>query len=689
MSNRLINEKSPYLKQHAHQPVDWFPWGEEAFTKAGKEEKPIFLSVGYSSCHWCHVMAHESFEDDEVARILNRSFVAIKVDREERPDVDQVYMTVCQALTGRGGWPLSVFLTPEGKPFFAGTYFPKTRRLGMSGFIELLTEIASLWQRDRARVFRAAEEITRALKRGEVSPPPGPPLEEGALEKGLSQLQQVFDSRYGGFGRAPKFPTPHHLTFLLRCYRRRPAEQTREVIEKTLKAMRYGGIFDHIGWGFHRYAVDEQWKVPHFEKMLYDQAQLALAYLEAFQCFQDPFYGRTAEEIFAYVLREMTDPEGGFYSAEDADSEGKEGAYYLWTPKEMAEVLGEEEAELFSRFWGITKEGNFEEGKSIPYQTDSPEAFAAREGLDQETFVSLLEKTRQRLFAFRQKRVRPLKDDKILTAWNGLMIAALSKGAQVFREPRYAQAAEKAASFIWEKLVLPDGSCLRRWCRGEAAHSGVLEDYAFFIWGLLELYETLFQPLWLKRALVLNDRLLDLFWDEQEGGCFFTPRDGEALIFRTKELYDGAVPSGNSVTALNLLRLGRLTGRTDLEEKAERLGRFFSAVVKEQPMAYTQFLCALDFMVGPAEEIIIVGDLGDPRTQGLIAEVHGVFRPNQVLLVLPDEGEAREELRQLAPYVNAYGPVNGLPTAYLCRHYACQAPVTEVEEWKRRLGGKE
>ena len=686
MPNRLIKEKSPYLLQHAQNPVDWYPWGEEAFARAKREEKPIFLSIGYATCHWCHVMAHESFEDEEVAQKLNQSFVAVKVDREERPDVDQVYMTVCQALTGRGGWPLSVFLTPEGKPFFAGTYFPKTRRLGMSGFLELLTEISSLWERDRGRILKAADQVTMAIRERRSSTPSHPvSLEDAALEGGVRQLQRAFDPSNGGFGSAPKFPTPHHLTFLLRQYRRKKDRLTKEIVEKTLTAMRFGGIYDHLGWGFHRYATDEKWRIPHFEKMLYDQALSALAYLEAFQCLKDPFYGRTAREIFEYVLRDMTDREGGFYSAEDADSEGKEGTYYLWTPKEIAEVLGDEEGDLFCRFYGITEEGNFEEGKSIPYQTTSKEAFAARVGMGKEVFTAFLEKARDRLLAFRRKRIPPLKDDKVLTAWNGLMIAALAKGAQVFGEDRYARAAEKAAAFVLEKLTAPDGGLYRRWRQDEAAHTGYLEDYAFLIWGLLDLYEAVFDPFWLEKALELNDRLSDRFWDEEQGGCFFTPRGAEELILREKDLYDGAVPSGNSVAALNFLRLARMTGRTDLEENADRLVRFFSAAVAEQPMAYTQFLYALDFMVGPAQEIVAAGDPADPLTQEMIAEVHRAFLPNKVLLFLPDEGEERDRLLKAAPFLESFRSLNGRPTIYLCSRFTCRSPITEVKELKRVL----
>ncbi|RPH89976.1 MAG: thioredoxin domain-containing protein, partial [Desulfobacteraceae bacterium] len=481
MVNHLINEKSPYLLQHARNPVDWYPWGEEAFARAGEEQKPVFLSIGYATCHWCHVMAHESFEDEEVARLLNRHFVAVKVDREERPDIDQIYMSVCQALTGRGGWPLSLFLTPERKPFFAGTYFPKTSRLGMSGFTELLIQIASLWEKDRDRILKAGEEITQSVQSRVSSGGTGSVLDLKTLETGYDQLVKNFDSRWGGFGQAPKFPTPHHLTFLIRWDRRRPDSRAREIVTKTLEAMRFGGIFDQVGLGFHRYSVDAQWLVPHFEKMLYDQALLAMAYTEAYQAWQDPFHAQVVREIFTYVLRDMTAPEGGFYSAEDADSEGREGLFYVWKPEETAKVLGPELGALFCRCFDIQPGGNFEEGKSIPHLPISLSQAAAREKLPPEELTRRLEAARQTLFDLRERRIHPLKDDKILTAWNGLMIAALAKAAQALDEPAFARAAARSAGFILEKMRDPSGRLYRRFREGHLANPGYLEDYAYLV----------------------------------------------------------------------------------------------------------------------------------------------------------------------------------------------------------------
>ncbi len=490
--NRLAGEKSPYLLQHATNPVDWYPWGEEAFHRAKEQDKPIFVSIGYATCHWCHVMAHESFEDEQVAGLLNQHFVSIKVDREERPDVDKIYMDVCQALTGRGGWPLSVFLTPEGKPFYAGTYFPRTTRMGTPGFVDLLRQIAAIWQNDRGRVEALSKDITRAIQ--PTAEPSGigtfvPEIGVKWLKKGYGELQRTFDPKFGGFGAAPKFPTPHHLTFLFRWFKRTGDAMSLTMAEKTLEAMRNGGLFDQIGLGFHRYSVDERWLVPHFEKMLYDQALLAIASLEAHQVTGKEVFARIAQEIFTYVLGDMTAPEGGFYSAEDADSEGKEGLFYLWTPAEVKKHLGEKTGEIFCHYYDITEAGNFEEGRSIPHVRMPVEAFAARKGLDAKEVEDLLDRARRQLFDARKKRVHPLKDDKVLTSWNGLMIAALAKGYQVLGNPSYRLGAERAVRFVLEYLKREDGRLLRRYREGEAAYPAYLDDYAFFVWGILDIYE--------------------------------------------------------------------------------------------------------------------------------------------------------------------------------------------------------
>jgi uncharacterized protein len=679
MANRLKEEQSPYLLQHADNPVDWYPWGEEALQKARRDDKPIFLSIGYSTCHWCHVMAHESFEDEQVAAALNEGFVAIKVDREERPDLDQIYMTVCQAMTGSGGWPLNIVMTPEGKPFFAGTYFPKTRRGGMPGFIEVVTQISVLWRNDKKRVLDAGEQITNAIQPKTDAAQHGQILDEHVLKKGYDQLSRAFDPKWGGFSSAPKFPTPHHLTFLLRWYRRSRDASALSMVETTLAEMRKGGIFDQVGLGFSRYSVDERWLVPHFEKMLYDQAMLAMAYLEAFQVTGKAQYAQVAQEIFTYVLRDMTAPEGGFYSAEDADSEGKEGWFYVWTPDQIGKVLGEELADLYCRYYDITPMGNFEHGTSIPHWRIPLQAFAEQRGIPVEDLRRRLEEARGKLFAARATRVHPLKDDKIITAWNGLMIAALAKGYQALGDPTYARAAVKAADFLLSSLRTDTGRLYRRYRHGHVAHPGYLDDYAFLIWGLIELYESVFDIRMLEEALRLNRQMLELFWDQGGGGNFYSATDNEKLIVRDKEIYDGATPSGNSVAALNLLRLGRLTGDVRLEEKAELLLQAFSGMVGGYPMAYTQFLNALDFSLGPGQEIVVAGDDGQGTAQAMITTVQRSFMPHRVLLHKPAGAEGNR-LSALCPYVQPLQPINGETTAYVCENHACKRPITTVQE---------
>ncbi len=681
--NSLIGEKSPYLLQHVWNPVNWYPWGQEAFQKAKMENKPIFLSIGYATCHWCHVMAHESFEDEEVARFLNSHFIAIKVDREERPDIDKIYMSVCQAMTGRGGWPLTIFMTPEGKPFFAGTYFPKLNRMGMTGLMDILNQIAVMWQKDRARILEAGDEITNALKARD-SEKSGQVVGLDTLKTGHEQLAGTYDQKWGGFGTEPKFPTPHHLTFLLRWHKRSSDPDALKMAEKTLDAMRRGGIFDHIGFGFHRYSVDEKWLVPHFEKMLYDQAMLAMAYIEAYQVTGNAQFGQVAREIFTYVLRDMTDPDGGFYCAEDADSEGKEGLFYVWTPAEVKKNLGEKTGGLFCRFYGISDAGNFEDGNSIPHIPVDPGIFANKEGMGLKELESLLEEARIKLFAARKKRIHPLKDDKILTSWNGLMIAAFAKGYQVFGDQAYADAAVKAFGFIMKNLRTNDDRLLRRYRQGEAAYPGYLDDYAFLIWGLIELYEATFDVSCLEEAIALNQAMLDIFWDKQGGGLYFTGKGNETLITRSKEIYDGALPSGNSVAALNFLRLGRMTGNTGLEQKAEQLTEAFSKEVTSFPMAYTQLLIALDFMFGPTREIVIAGNPSLESTRAMVKAVRKSFIPNKIVLLYP-EGPDGQRLEDISPFVKNMYPIKKKSTAYVCQQYACKTPVTDAAQLENIL----
>ncbi len=686
MSNRLILEKSPYLLQHAQNPVDWYPWGEEAFEKARAEDKPIFLSVGYATCHWCHVMERESFEDEQVAELLNGRMVSIKVDREERPDIDQVYMTVCQALTGRGGWPLSVFMTPDGKPFFAGMYFPRKGRMGMVGFVDLIEQISELWEKDRDKVLQLGDQLALAIQPRKNSPSEAIPGEE-TLRKGFQQLVKSFDATWGGFSRAPKFPSPHHLTFLLRYERRNPGSVALEMVEKTLDGMRSGGIFDHVGFGFARYSVDEKWLVPHFEKMLHDQAMLAMAYVEAFQMTGKERHGRVAREVFEYVLRDMTSPEGGFYSAEDADSEGREGLFYVWKPGQVRQVLGEEDARVFCRFYDITEQGNFEDGWSIPHAARSAGAMAPHFGLSHQELEDLLERGRRKLFEERKKRIHPLKDDKILTAWNGLMIAALAKGFKVLGDPVHASAAENAAGFILRNMRGPSGRLYRRFREGDLAHPGYADDYALFIWGLIELYEATLRVPYLDEALKLQEEMIRLFWDDEDGGFFFSGEDNESLIVRDREIYDGAVPSSNSVAVLNLLRLCHMTGNTHLEEYAEKSLKSFASLVSQSPSAHTQFLIALDFALGPVSEVVIVGrpEADAAQWKGMVQAFHRSFLPRHVLVHYEPGSRDGEMLASLVPHLRNMHEVAGKPTAYVCRGRSCSQPVTDVKAFEGSL----
>jgi uncharacterized protein YyaL (SSP411 family) len=687
--NRLAEEKSPYLLQHASNPVDWRPWGEEAFEIARREDRPIFLSIGYSTCHWCHVMERESFEQEDVARILNQHFVPVKVDREERPDVDQIYMTVCQALTGSGGWPLTVILTPDRRPFFAGTYFPPEARFGRPGLKEILYQVVAAWEQQRDRVAEAAEQITREIQ-PQFAGSPGGSLGAETLRLGFEQLASRFDESHGGFGSAPKFPTPHVLTFLLRCWLRYGDPRALEMVESTFQAMRRGGIYDHVGFGFHRYSTDREWLVPHFEKMLYDQALLMIAYVEAYQATGNPLYGAVAREIAAYVLRDMTSPEGAFYSAEDADSEGEEGKFYLWRRSEVEALLGAEEAALYCRAYHIEADGNWRDeatgrvpGTNIPHLDEDPAAIAVELGVGPAELARRLEAARQKLFEARVRRVHPHKDDKILTSWNGLMIAALAKAAQAFDDPSYAGAAERALAFISAKLVREDGRLLARFRDGEAAHLAYLDDYAFLAWGLLELYEATFAARHLDAALRLVREMERLFRDGQAGGYFFTGEDGEALLARAKEIYDGAEPSGNSVAALVFLRLGRITGDPALERNAEAIFQAFSGTAAKSPSAHTQLLGALDFALGPTREIVVAGEKADAEARAMVREAIRRFLPRKVLLWnIPEEAKT---LHRLAPFVSKQTPLAGSAAAYVCENYACLAPVTSAAELARLL----
>jgi uncharacterized protein YyaL (SSP411 family) len=693
MPNHLINEISPYLRQHAHNPVDWYPWSPGAFEKAQRENKPIFLSIGYSTCHWCHVMAHESFEHPEVAMLMNEAFVSIKVDREERPDIDNVYMNACQVMTGSGGWPLSIIMTPDKKPFFAATYIPREGRFGLVGMMELIPHIRELWATQRSEALNLSNKIATVLQQTSRETL-GEELDETTLELAYEQLAQRFDERHAGFSGAPKFPTPQNLLFLLRYWKRGANQAVLDMVEKTLQAMRRGGIYDHIGFGFHRYSTDSQWLVPHFEKMLYDQAMLVMAYTEAYQATGKEDYEKTAREIFTYVLRDMTAREGGFYSAEDADSEGKEGKFYLWTQEEIQQALGNDEADFATKVFNIEKDGNFLEqttgrksGVNILHLRKELGELASDLNLSKQALQQHLELMRQKLFAYREKRVHPMKDDKVLTDWNGLMIAALSKGAQAFDDPEYAEAARRAADFILENMRKPDG---RLWHRYRNARAGVeanLDDYAFLVWGLIELYETVFDTEYLKIALDLTSDMVRHFWDEDGGGLYLTPDDGEDLLFRKKEIYDGAIPSGNSVAMLNLVRLGHMTATSDLEEKAARIGNAFSGSIRQSPSAHTQLMVALDFGIGPCYEVVIVGKKQAEDTRAMIKALRTRFLPNKVMLLNPD-GRESPEIAKIAEFTKNQSSIEGKATAYVCLNYSCKSPTTDINKMLELLNAR-
>jgi uncharacterized protein YyaL (SSP411 family) len=682
--NRLVFEKSPYLLQHAANPVDWHPWNEEAFQKAKNLDKPVFLSIGYSTCHWCHVMEHESFEDPQVASLINENFIPIKVDREERPDIDQIYMAVCQAVTGAGGWPLTIILTPDREPFFAGTYFPKESRFGRTGLMELIPKLAELWQTKRGELLESADQIVSFLRQD--NQPSSGELEKEIFDKAYQQLSSRFDRVQGGFGSAPKFPSAHNLVFLLRYWHHSGQDHALEMVEKTLQKMRLGGIFDQVGFGFHRYSTDPKWLLPHFEKMLYDQAMLMMAYVEAYQATGKNEYAQTAREIITYVLRDMTSPEGGFYSAEDADSEGEEGLFYLWTPTEFREYLGDEGSDLFINLLNLEEGGNFTDeatktktGQNILYLNKPLVEIAPEIDLSEAQLDDLWNKTRQMLFEIREKRIHPLKDDKILTDWNGLMIAACAKAASVLEEPLYALAAKNAADFIWDRLRGEDGKLLKRYRDGEAGLPAHLDDYAYLVWGFLELYEAVFDPVYLKRAIDLNQMMLSEFWDDQNGGLFFTA-DGQAdLIVRKKEIYDGALPSGNSIAAFNLLRIGRMTASPELEEKARLIGSAFSNQVAPTPMGYTQLLSAMIFALGSTYEVVITGDPEGDDTKSMLDALNRTYIPNKVTLFRPI-GEERSLIEGLAEYTANQNSIDGKATAYVCKNYTCSAPTTDINE---------
>ena len=659
MSNRLSTERSPYLLQHAENPVDWRPWGPEVFEEAKRTDKPVLLSIGYSTCHWCHVMAHESFEDETVAQAVNAAFLPVKVDREERPDVDAVYMAACLAMNGSGGWPLTVLLTPDQKPFWAGTYLPKDQLL------HLLRKAARLWREDRAGVLVTGDTLTAHLQQ-EGQARPGTPSRE-LVRQAVSQFAQSYDERWGGFGAAPKFPTPHNLIFLLRYAQLAKEEHAREMALHTLNNMYRGGLFDHVGGGFSRYSTDQHWLVPHFEKMLYDNALLALAYTEAFQHTRCPIYGKITRRTLDYVLRELSGPQGGFCCGQDADSDGVEGKYYALTPDELAQALGGVDGLRFCQWYGITPEGNFE-GKSIPNLLGQSQF-----DQDPEDMAAL----REQMYAYRLSRTALHRDDKVLTAWNGLVIAALARAGLVLDEPWYLDAARQTAEFLAEKLTTSDGRLLARWRDGDAAHPGKLDDYAFLAYGLLELYSATFDASYLTRAVGLADCLLKLFFDGERGGFYPYASDGEQLLTRTKEAYDGAMPSGNSIAALVLFRLSRLTGEMRWREAADLQLSWLAGAAEGYPAGHSFAMLACLEELWPTAELVITAQKPPEELRGFLREA-----PRLGLTVLVKTQENAGTLAALAPFTKDYPiPAQGA-RYYLCQGGACAQPVDSIPELK-------
>jgi uncharacterized protein len=680
--NRLIKETSPYLRQHAHNPVDWYPWGPEALARARELDRPIFLSIGYSACHWCHVMEHESFEDGEVAKLLNENFVNIKVDREERPDLDQIYMIAVQILTGQGGWPMSVWLTPDLQPFYGGTYFPPDERYGRPSFKRVLQALADAWRSRREEITHSAAQITARLQEASLSPALDGQLGPHLLKNAVGALERMFDSTYGGFGQAPKFPHPMEIRLLLRAWKRFSDEDAFHMARTTLEHMARGGIYDHLGGGFHRYSTDARWLVPHFEKMLYDNALLTVAYLEAYQATGEPFYRQVVDETLGYVLREMTSPDGPFYSTQDADSEGEEGKFFVWSADEVERVLGREAADIFTYVYGVTPGGNWE-GHNVLHRTKSDEQDARMLGMSVAQLQKSIDESRRKLFQARERRIKPGRDEKILTSWNGLMIDAFALAAQVLGSEQYNCAAARAATFVLDSMRANNGRLFRTSSAGTKPKlDGYQEDYAFLINSLISLYETNFEPRWLDEALALADIMVDEFWDQDAGGFYLTGRHHERLPARTKDAHDSSTPSGNAMAATALLRIAKLSGRSDLWERAEQTLRLFGALLNSSSVAAGQMLLALDFYLGPVQEFAVVGDRAAPEVGRALGLIRGPFHPNKIVAFhsgRPDP--APNKSIPLLKGKTARGPV----TTYICRDYTCQAPIDGVEALEAAL----
>jgi uncharacterized protein YyaL (SSP411 family) len=671
--NRLIKEKSPYLLQYAHNPVDWYPWGDEAFQKAKAEGKPIFLSIGYSTCHWCHIQSAESFENEEIAALMNEKFVSIKVDREERPDLDEVYMKAVMALTGQGGWPLSVFLTPDLRPFYGGTYFPPAPRQGMAGFPDVLNFVSDLWKNRREEVVENSEELVKHVQQLYITSVNGT-LSRDLLNGAYAELITGQDERYGGFSLEPKFPLPNSLAFLLRYYSRTKKEPALRAVRRTLDSMASGGIHDQLGGGFHRYSTDRYWLVPHFEKMLYDNALLARVYLEAYQVTGEPTFLGTAKDTLDWILSEMTDEEGGFYSAQDADTADGEG-YYTWTSAEVEEAIGKEDAAAFDDLFGVTPEGNFEGRRSILHLSGSLQKVSSRFARDPSELQTTIDTAKVKLLDVRRRRARPAVDDKVLTSWNGLTISALAYAYGVVGDQRYLSAGTRSADFLLGSLVV-EGKLFRRYRGGDVAIEGTLEDYSFLMAALLDLYEATFDSAWLREAITLSEKMMALFWDENGGGFFMN--SSQQIIARIKDSYDGPTPSGNSVAVMSLLRLSELTGRVDFREKAEKTMIAFAGAMESAPSSHTAMLSALDFWFG-SREIVLTGPAGDKVFGEMLEVIRKRFLPNKVLAL------ADGKVAELAALTEGKASLGGGPTVYICENFACKSPVTQVADLSRQL----
>lgn len=674
-TNHLINETSPYLLQHAHNPVDWYPWGEEAFAKAKAEDKPVLVSIGYSACHWCHVMEHESFEDEETAAVMNENFVNIKVDMEERPDVDQIYMTFVQLTTGRGGWPMNVFMTAEKLPFFGGTYFPPVNRYNMPSFRQILVSVSEAYRDKRDELLHSANDILGEMRRVGLSEFSPVGLTTEQLDSAFQSFARTFDAANGGFGGAPKFPPSMSLEFLLRYYKRTGNENALEIVRKTCQKMAEGGIYDQLGGGFHRYAVDAIWLAPHFEKMLYDNAQLIRIYLHLFQVTKDGFFKRIAEETLEYVSREMLDEGGAFYSTQDADSEGEEGKFFIWEPEEIKAVLGEEDAQIFNFYYDVSEAGNFEEKNILNINNTIADAAKALK-ISEDKLNEVLERGRSALFEVREKRIKPFRDEKVLTAWNGLMLAAFAEAAAILGRDDLLEIAKRNADFVIENMQI-DGRLLRTWKEGKAKLNGYLEDYANFTDGLVELFQASGEHVYLREAKRLADLMITEFWDEESGGFYFTSNDHEELIVRTKDFTDNASPSGNSAAADVFLKLAKLLG----DERYERFGvtvlRLTAPQIRRYPNGFGKALAAMEFYLDKVKEIVIIGDKGNE----LEREIYAEFLPAKVVVVSTQLGAASD----LIPLLAERAAIGGKATAYVCEDFVCQRPVTSVADLRDQL----